>query len=169
MGLGRDYTQPRPYPLRCLLTRAPSVWVTDRSQWKEARSAGLRVTALGRSLHRPHLLPEAALPPPQAECPDVSGPGAGWGAGRIPLDAALQNSRLYKQPPAPAQRQGELGGPEPTKAPHPLGLQGTGSVRGAESSASAGPFLISTSQNMEGPSSIPWGPVSLLAKPHTVL
>lgn len=98
--------------------------------------------------------------PPQAECPDVSGPGAGWGAGRIPLDAALQNSRLYKQPPAPAQRQGELGGPEPTKAPHPLGLQGTGSVRGAESSASAGPFLISTSQNMEGPSSIPCFPAS---------
>ena len=93
--------QSRPPTHRRSLTRAPSVWVTDRSQWREARSAGLRVTVPGRSLHRPHLLPEAALPPPQAECPQACGPGAGRVAGRVPLDPALQNSRLYKQPPGP--------------------------------------------------------------------
>lgn len=65
----------------------------------------------------------------------------------------------------PAQRQGELGGPEPTKAPHSLGLRDTGSVHGADSSPPLG-LSASPPVGTRRVPTPPTGAISLLAEPR---
>lgn len=148
-GAGRDCTAglhpAPPYPLRCLLTRAPSVWVTDREPVEGGPVCGAAGNCPGAE--------SAQTPPsgPRPPCPllrpsvPMSVVRAQDGAAGSPWTQLCRTHTLYKQPPAPAQRQGELGGPGAHQSAPSSGAPCSDLLRGAESSASAGPFLISTS------------------------
>ncbi|CAI9173816.1 unnamed protein product [Rangifer tarandus platyrhynchus] len=103
---GHRRPQERPPPTETLCLGDGQEPVQGGQVCGAVTSPGCAALPPGRSLHRPHLRPAPALPPPEAECPPVCGRGTGRVAGHVPLDAALQNSRLYKQPPGPERGRG---------------------------------------------------------------